>query len=327
MADNLQLNEPTSVGATIRTDEIDSKHYQVIKPAFGIDGEATMVSDDDPLPVSDAAVLAKLSSDPATQTTLAAILSKIIAAPSTEAKQDTIILALATLLSELQAKTEPADSQHTIVDSSELPSGAATAARQDTGNTSLASIDSKLTNPLPISGTVAISTALALEATLQSVKTAVEIIDNFISGARGLVTEDNSAAIKTATETIAGKDFATSAKQDTGNTSLSSIDGKLTDLNAKDFSTQTTLAAFYAALVLAQGMDAADASGPMMQGLVNDTPQSYVANQLQPISLTAEGRVRVSAVSADINRVWNNTFNNPFFQEDLYPIKNNYFNT
>src|SRR4051812_41001383 len=34
-----------------------------------------------------------------------------------------------------------------------LPSGAATGARQDTGNTSLASIDTKLTNPLPVSGT------------------------------------------------------------------------------------------------------------------------------------------------------------------------------
>jgi hypothetical protein len=41
------------------------------------------------IPVTDAAVLAKLSSDPATQTTLAAILAKLIAAPATEAKQDT----------------------------------------------------------------------------------------------------------------------------------------------------------------------------------------------------------------------------------------------
>jgi len=38
-----------------------------------------------------AALETKLSSDPATQTTLAAILAKIIAAPATEAKQDTLI--------------------------------------------------------------------------------------------------------------------------------------------------------------------------------------------------------------------------------------------
>ena len=37
--------------------------------------------------------------------------------------------------------------------------------------------------------------------------------------------------------TLNAKDFATSAKQDTGNSSLSSIDGKFTTLNAKDFAT------------------------------------------------------------------------------------------
>lgn len=41
---------------------------------------------------------------------------------------------------------------HVIVDSSALPTGASTAAAQATGNASLASIDSKLTNPLPVSG-------------------------------------------------------------------------------------------------------------------------------------------------------------------------------
>jgi len=35
-----------------------------------------------------------------------------------------------------------------------LPTGAATEAKQDTGNTSLSSIDSKLTNPLPVSGSM-----------------------------------------------------------------------------------------------------------------------------------------------------------------------------
>jgi hypothetical protein len=45
---------------------------------------------------------------------------------------------------------------------------------------------------------------------------------------------------------LVAKDFATGAKQDTGNTSLNSIDGKFTTLNAKDFATQTTLAALLA---------------------------------------------------------------------------------
>jgi hypothetical protein len=72
----------------------------------------------------------------------------------------------------LSTRTKPSDQQHTIIDSGTvsvsnfpgtqpisasslpLPSGSATSANQSTGNTSLASIDTKLTNPLPISGTV-----------------------------------------------------------------------------------------------------------------------------------------------------------------------------
>jgi hypothetical protein len=48
-----------------------------------------------------AAVLAKLSADPATQTTLAAILAKLIAAPATEAKQDTGNTSLASIITAL----------------------------------------------------------------------------------------------------------------------------------------------------------------------------------------------------------------------------------
>ena len=43
---------------------------------------------------------------------------------------------------------------------------------------------------------------LVTEDSAMGIKIAVETIDNFISGARGLVTEDNSAAIKTAVELI-----------------------------------------------------------------------------------------------------------------------------
>jgi hypothetical protein len=104
-----------------------------------------------------AAVLAKLSGDPstgakqdtqagkldtliakdyATQTTLAAVLAKIIAAPATEAKQDSLATAVG-LLAKLT------DTQPVSAASLPLPAGAATAAKQDTGNTSVASIDTK----------------------------------------------------------------------------------------------------------------------------------------------------------------------------------------
>lgn len=54
-----------------------------------------------------ASILAKLSADPATQTTLAAVLAKMIVAPATEAKQDTLIakdFATQTTLAALLAK-------------------------------------------------------------------------------------------------------------------------------------------------------------------------------------------------------------------------------
>src|SRR3972149_5469083 len=79
-----------------------------------------------------------------------------------------------------------------------------------------------------------------LETNSAALKTALEIIDNFISGARGLVTEDNSAAIKTAVEIldniVAGTEAqvdvitsalptgaATAANQSTANTALAAI--------------------------------------------------------------------------------------------------------
>ena len=46
----------------------------------------------------------------------------------------------------LSTRTKPSDQQHAIIDSSALPSGAATSAKQDTGNTSLASVDTKLSS-------------------------------------------------------------------------------------------------------------------------------------------------------------------------------------
>lgn len=48
------------------------------------------------------------------------------------------------------------------------------------------------------------------EANSADIKTAVQVIDNFISGSKGLVTEDNSASILSAVKTWAVNDLATS---------------------------------------------------------------------------------------------------------------------
>jgi hypothetical protein len=78
----------------------------------------------------------------------------------------------------------------------------ATSAKQDTGNTSLSSIDGKFTT----------------------------------LNAKDFATSAKQDTGNTSLASIDGK-VATSAKQDTGNTSLASIDGKFTTLNAKDFAT------------------------------------------------------------------------------------------
>lgn len=51
-------------------------------------------------------ILAKLSADPATQTTLAAVLAKIIAAPATEAKQDSTNASLSSIDVKLSEKAQ-----------------------------------------------------------------------------------------------------------------------------------------------------------------------------------------------------------------------------
>ena len=52
MSDNIQLNAPTTSGARIATDEIDYVQHQLVKLEFGDDGIATKVSATNPLPVS-----------------------------------------------------------------------------------------------------------------------------------------------------------------------------------------------------------------------------------------------------------------------------------
>jgi hypothetical protein len=58
MADNATL---PATGTVVATDDIGGVHHQIVKPAFGTDGTATMVSAANPLPVSADAVVAALA--------------------------------------------------------------------------------------------------------------------------------------------------------------------------------------------------------------------------------------------------------------------------
>jgi hypothetical protein len=48
MADNIAITAGT--GTTVATDEVGGAHYQYVKPAYGVDGTATLVSTTNPLP-------------------------------------------------------------------------------------------------------------------------------------------------------------------------------------------------------------------------------------------------------------------------------------
>lgn len=244
-----------------------------------------------------------------------------------------------------------------------LPTGASTAARQDTGNTSLASIDGKITavntgavtvtvSALP-SGASTESTLAALNAKVTAVNTgAVVVASGSLTANAGtnlntsalaleaghLATIDTSTAripaqgqalaaasmpvVLTAAQittltppaaivgfalesggnlaTIAGKDFATSAKQDTGNTSLATI------------STNT------ASLVTAQSASSTGVTGPLVQAVVSDVPSSFLTDTVQPLSLTADGRLRVSTVMSQMDQVWRGTFTSPWFSDSSW---------
>lgn len=96
-----------------------------------------------------------------------------------------------------------------------LPSGAATSAKQDTGNTSLASIDAKLTNPLPVSGTVAV-TGGATAANQATEIASLASIDSKITAVNTGAVVVSSSALPTGAATL--------AEQQTQTASLSVLD-------------------------------------------------------------------------------------------------------
>ncbi|RKX82031.1 MAG: hypothetical protein DRP70_16975, partial [Spirochaetes bacterium] len=125
-------------------------------------------------------------------TELQAILAKILAAPATEAKQDTNIAGLAAILADLQLKADKTETQPCSI------VGVATEAKQDDGITQLTTIAGKdfatQTTLAALNGkfgsigqkanaaSAPVTLSSEQEAIQTAIKTAVEIIDNAISG-------------------------------------------------------------------------------------------------------------------------------------------------
>lgn len=94
---------------------------------------------------------------------------------------------------------------------------------------------------------------------------------------------------------------ATSARQDTGNTSLASIDGKITAVNTGAVVVSSSAlpsgAATEASLIklpLAQGSTTSGQSGTLMQGAVTTGAPSYTTAQTSPLSINTVGELRVA---------------------------------
>lgn len=169
MADNTTLNTGTG-GDVIATDDIAGVKHQRVKIEHGADGSATDVSSASPLPVTLAntganstavkvdgsAVTQPVSGTfyQATQPVSAASLP-LPSGAATSAKQDTEISSLASIDGKLPAQGQAlaAASVPVVLTAAQVTTltppaaitGFATSAKQDTGNTSLASIDGKIT--------------------------------------------------------------------------------------------------------------------------------------------------------------------------------------
>lgn len=179
-------------------------------------------------------------------------------------------------LSSLNSKVTAVNTGAVVISSSALPTNASTSALQTTGNASLSSIDSNIssirTSASSIdSKTPALGQALAASS-VPVVLTAAQITTLTPPAAiTGFATSAKQDTMQTSLSSIDTKltspltinlpsGASTSANQTTELASLSSIDGKLTTLNAKDFATQTTLAAQSAKLPAALGQTTMSAS-------------------------------------------------------------------
>lgn len=147
-----------------------------------------------------------------------------------------------------------------------LPTGASTTARQDTGNSSLSSVDGKL--PALAGGRVPVDAS----------GVAVPVTDNGGS----LTVDATSLPLPTGAALEAG-----------GN--LAAIKTDVDKIPADPAREGGNLATLVAGLLLAQASSSASATGPMVMAAVDDGPAVYTVGELRPLRQTAGGRLRVSS--------------------------------
>jgi len=257
---------------------------------------------------------------------------------ATEAKQDSGITHLATIAGDttsLDSKVTACNTGAVVISSSALPSGAATAAHQATQNTALSEIEGAVEN---LELTVGANTATAptrslqiggkyvdgtfrdikvdnigkviidtptgsdIDVRLAAIQTAVEILDNAITGNEMQV---DVVTMPTTAVTLAGG--ATEAKQDVQETTLnaiqSAVEGTLTVgshavTNAGTFATQVDGAALTALQLIDDAIVIDDAAvtlgsqkGVAIMGFAGT--QSVNANDAAMLTCSTAGRLEV----------------------------------
>lgn len=207
---------------------------------------------------------------------------------------------LSSLLSELQLKADLTETQPISAASLPLPSGAATSALQTTGNTTLSTISGTLSTldaKFPTEGQL--TDDMAKGSVSQIGAFGMYYDGSTWDMARGDATNgalvnlgaNNDVAV---TSSALPSGAATSANQTTIIGHVDGIETALTTLNAKDFATQTTLAAINAKLVT--GTDIGDVT------INNASGASAVNIQDGGNSITVDG-----TVAATQSGTWNIT--------------------
>lgn len=192
-----------------------------------------------------------------------------------------------------------------------LPTGAATSALQTTGNASLASIDAKLTNPLPISGTITANQGTSPWVVSGSVGSTLDL--NYgVVGANTLRTAAQIGNSTGAADFAAGNSGSQTLRvvvatdqlpipvTQSGTWNINNISGTIS------LPTGAATEASLAKLTLTQGSTTSGQSGPLIQGAVSTAAPVYTNGQTSPLSLTTSGLLRVdisgsSATNQNVN--------------------------
>jgi hypothetical protein len=202
MADNVSFTY-----GDVAADDISGVLYQRVKPSFGVDGTATDVSATDPLPVvqtgtpalpTGAATAANQSTG---NTSLASILAKLSADPATQTTLASILTALAGTL--------------TVG----LPSGASTAANQSSELTLVGAV----AETAPASDTASSGLNGRLQRIAQRVSSLIALLPTALGGAGGLKVEQ-VAALPSGTNNIGDVDVLTLPALPVGTNNIGDVD-------------------------------------------------------------------------------------------------------